>query len=32
MSREGIFAGLFVLVIAGGIGGWLWLRRHPDVD
>jgi hypothetical protein len=32
MSTEWIFAGLFVLVGVGGIWGWLWIRRHPDVE
>jgi hypothetical protein len=30
MSTEWIIAGFFVLVIAGGIGGAFWIRRHPD--
>lgn len=29
---EHIFAGLFLVVIVGGLYGLLWFRKHPDVD
>jgi LPXTG-motif cell wall-anchored protein len=32
MSTEIAIAILFGLVLLGGAGGWLWLRRHPDAD
>jgi hypothetical protein len=30
MNTEWIIAGFFALVIAGGLYGLLWIRRHPD--
>lgn len=30
ISTEQILGGFFALVVFGGLGGWLWLRRHPD--
>lgn len=30
MSTELILAGFFAFVVLGGIGGYIWLRRHPD--
>lgn len=32
MNTEWIIAGFFVLVLIGGGCGFLWIRRHPDVD
>lgn len=32
MNTELIIAWIFALVIAGAIAGFLWIRRHPDVD
>jgi hypothetical protein len=30
MSTELILAGFLALVAVGGIGGFVWLRNHPD--
>jgi hypothetical protein len=31
MNTEWIIAALGLLVLIGGVYGWLWIGRHPDV-